>query len=161
MTTITTTQSTRPCRPGDVLWRAEVPCGAYATITVAERAPHAPSGDAAPAAHAYVRTEVSIPMLADGTVILAARDDTRTVAGQPLSRYWGQVDCREDYRRLGRGNSGESYAALVATHSAELLADLATVQGVVDRHSASVAAYESACAAAAAAWPVVDVDEGA
>ena len=159
MTTITTTTTTttRPCRDGDVLWRAEVPCGAYATITVAERTPHPGSGTSAPMHHAYIQLECGIPRPTSSGIIQAAHDEDVEVAGESLRWFWGWSCGGAAHSIIRRTVGGGAYAALVATYSAELLADLTTIQGVVDRHHASVAAYESACEAAAAAWPVVDV----
>jgi hypothetical protein len=150
---------TRPCRPGDRLWLASVPCGACATIVVADPHPHPASGEANPPPIALTLT-VMVP-IKDGDIyiITPARSTVHTALGEPLVRDWGTGFADGRYRCKTTGVAGSNVAE-IREHLISIGTEaLQAVQGVVDAHGASVALWQSEQAAAYAAWPVQDTGE--
>jgi hypothetical protein len=138
----------RPCKPGDVLARAEVPCGAFYEIRVVAPAVHPPSGVSN---DHNIECELWLGIPSSGVVIRQEFvSECEEVMGENLKPTWGFSGHRT------KNLAGLAVAPVVEKLAADGAKALAIVQGVYDRHQASRAAQQSARDTAYAAWPVVD-----
>lgn len=148
----------RPCRPGDVLATATVPCGAMYQVILDELQNHPPRGVHCDIPVVRVKLLVSAPA-AYGYLIDALQEPSVSVLGSPLISSWGCWVGDDRTRRVLFDHwNGVAVALLVATAKDAGDAALRAIQGVHDAHAASVAALESARAAAYAAFPVADTE---
>lgn len=156
--TMTTTTKTRPCRPGDILWRSEVPCGATATLAVVEPDPHPPSGVTGDAS-VRLRLTVALPAAGCEGMLQPSLISEDKCLSEALTPNWGES--KASTRTSGGCRTGASIATIFAELVGMGQEALATVQAVADAHDASVARQSSARGAAYAAWPVRCEDESA
>lgn len=146
------TPKTRPCRPGDVLTSATVPCGAYCKVVVDHPSPH-PSSGTTDDYSVDVSLIIGIPAQQNGNITPSLRTGA-VVAKETLGSGWGNLAGTNRIRC--ERFSGTSIVNLVSEASAKGLEAIKAIQAIADEHAASRAAQESARTAAYAEWLVAD-----
>ncbi len=135
--------------------QSSVPCGARYEVKVVDPQPHPEHGctsnhDVRVHLTVYLPQRKGVPFLPPHLL-----DTNVEVLGESLNSRWGCERTSKETSRLAQ-YEGPAIAPLIEQARAAGDTALAVVQAVADRHACSVAAQESARAAAYAACPVAD-----